>query len=91
MFGVPDCGRVCSEQHLPGYLREAERFRALGISKILCVVVGDAAAAQEWARGLKVDPSKASTAAHLFPSPSLALAASCAAVARPTVAEHSRG
>lgn len=58
VFGVPDCGRVCSEQHLPGYLAEADRFRQLGITQILCVVVGEPGAAAEWAAGLKVDPSK---------------------------------
>lgn len=70
LFGVPDCGKVCSEQHVPGYLKEWDELRAQGINQILCVAVGDAAAAQAWAKGvgidgdriaLAVDPNQAAT------------------------------
>lgn len=58
VFGVPDCGKVCSEQMVPQYLAEVDNLRRAGVTKILCVAVGDAAAAKQWAAGLKVDPSK---------------------------------
>jgi peroxiredoxin len=63
IFGVPDCGKVCSEQHLPGYLKEFDNLRQQGVSKIFCVVVGDPAAAQEWAKKQTVDSSKVTVAA----------------------------
>lgn len=49
LFGVPDCGKVCSEQHVPSYLARLGELRQLGVSKILCVAVGDEAAAKAWA------------------------------------------
>jgi peroxiredoxin len=58
VFGVPDCGKVCSEQHVPGYLQRWEELRQAGVSKILCVAVGDAAAADSWAASLNLDASK---------------------------------
>jgi peroxiredoxin len=58
VFGVPDCGKVCSEQHVPEYLAQADKLRQLGITQILCVAVGDPSAAQQWAETVKVDPSK---------------------------------
>ncbi len=59
MFGVPDCGKVCSEQHVPSFLQRADELRQLGINKILCVAVGDPAAADSWAEKLSLsDGSK---------------------------------
>jgi peroxiredoxin len=55
LFGVPDCGKVCSEQHLPSYLQQWDELRRLGVTKILCVAVGDPAAADSWASKMKVD------------------------------------
>ena len=55
VFGVPDCGKVCSEQHVPSYLHRLDELRRLGINKILCVAVGDAAAADSWAHKLSLD------------------------------------
>ncbi|EFN57532.1 hypothetical protein CHLNCDRAFT_143139 [Chlorella variabilis] len=59
VFGVPDCGKVCSEQHVPSFLQRGDELRRLGISKILCVAVGDPAAADSWAQKLSLsDGSK---------------------------------
>lgn len=66
MFGVPDCGKVCSETHLPGYLAELDALRRLGVSKVLCVAVGEPAAAQRWAEQLRVDPSQVRGARSSF-------------------------
>lgn len=58
IFGVPDCGKVCSEKHVPGFVAEADTLRHFGITKILCVVVGDASEAQQWAEKLNLDHNK---------------------------------
>ncbi len=59
LFGVPDCGKVCSEQHVPGFLQRWDELRRLGVNKILCVAVGDAAAADAWAQKVGIaDGSK---------------------------------
>jgi peroxiredoxin len=50
LFGVPDCGKVCSEQHVPSFLQRFNELRQLGVSRILCVAVGDEAAAKAWAQ-----------------------------------------
>lgn len=63
IFGVPDCGKVCSEQHLPGFVREWEALRAQGVTQILCVTVSEPVDAQKWATKLQVDPSKVTVAA----------------------------
>jgi peroxiredoxin len=48
MFGVPDCGKVCTQTHLPGYVKQLDALRKLGVGQVVCVAVGDAAAAAEW-------------------------------------------
>ncbi|KAI7841316.1 hypothetical protein COHA_004935 [Chlorella ohadii] len=59
LFGVPDCGKVCSEQHVPGFLQRWDELRRLGVNKILCVAVGDVAAADAWAQKVGIaDGSK---------------------------------
>lgn len=59
VFGVPDCGKVCSEQHVPSFLQHWNELRRLGVNKILCVAVGDAAAADAWAQKVGIaDGSK---------------------------------
>lgn len=59
VFGVPDCGKVCSEQHVPSFLQRGDELRRLGVNKILCVAVGDAAAADAWAQKVGIaDGSK---------------------------------
>ena len=66
MFGVPDCGKVCSETHVPGYLAAWDDLRRLGVTRLLCVAVGDAAAADAWASKLGAgvaDGSKVTVAA----------------------------
>lgn len=59
VFGVPDCGKVCSEQHVPGFLQRCDDLRSAGVSRVLCVAVSDAAAADAWADKLSLgDGSK---------------------------------
>eukprot|EP00887_Chlorella_sp_A99_P000724 scaffold5.g724.t1 len=55
LFGVPDRGAVCSEQQLPGYLREWEALREAGVTRLLCLTVGSAADAESWTERLGID------------------------------------
>jgi len=64
IFGVPDCGKVCTEQHVPGYLKEWESLRRLGVSQILCITVtNNPAAAEAWAKQIGADGSTIAVAA----------------------------
>ena len=63
LFGVPDCGKVCSEQHVPSYAAAAGALRAAGVTQVLCVAVGDPASASSWAKGLGLDPAAVTVAA----------------------------
>jgi peroxiredoxin len=63
LFGVPDCGKICSEQHLPGYLKAYDDLRKEGISQIICVAVSDPAAADAWGKKIGADGSKVLMAA----------------------------
>jgi peroxiredoxin len=63
LFGVPDCGKVCSEQHVPGYLKHSDALRKLGVSQVLCVAVGDAEAAQAWGAKVGADGGRVTVAA----------------------------
>ena len=55
LFGVPNRGSVCSEKHLPGYMKELDKLRQQGVTQILCVSVGDRDTVYEW--GKNVCPS----------------------------------
>lgn len=66
VFGVPDCGKVCSEKHVPGYLAAWDELQRQGVTRLLCVAVGDPAAADAWAASLGdgvADGSKVQVAA----------------------------
>jgi peroxiredoxin len=50
MFGVPDMGKVCTEKHLPDFLKNAEKLRKCGVEKIACAAVAPSAQLEEWAK-----------------------------------------
>ncbi len=49
LFAVPGAFTPgCSKTHLPGYVADAEAFKAKGIDEIVCVAVNDAFVMQAW-------------------------------------------
>lgn len=51
VFGLPGAFTpTCSAQHVPGYVRLAEQFKAAGVDEIWCVAVNDAFVMGAWAR-----------------------------------------
>ena len=49
IFGVPGAfTKVCSAQHLPGYVKRFEEAKKKGITKIICLSVNDPNVMQAW-------------------------------------------
>ena len=55
VIGVPGAfTKVCSAQHLPGYVNNFEEAKKKGITKILCVSVNDPNVMNAWGESQKV-------------------------------------
>ena len=54
LFAVPGAFTpTCSAQHVPGYVAQAEAFKAVGVDEIWCLAVNDAFVMGAWARDQK--------------------------------------
>jgi thioredoxin-dependent peroxiredoxin len=55
LFSLPGAFTpTCSSTHAPGYDRNAEEFKALGVDTIVCASVNDAFVMYQWAKNLGV-------------------------------------
>lgn len=51
LFGVPGAFTgVCTNQHMPGYVQEADAIKAKGVDTIACLAVNDPAVLTAWAK-----------------------------------------
>ncbi len=56
IIGVPGAfTKVCSAQHLPGYVQNFEKAKEKGVTKILCVSVNDPNVMKAWGESQKVE------------------------------------
>ena len=56
IIGVPGAfTKVCSAQHLPGYVKNFESAKQKGVTKIICISVNDPNVMSAWGKNQKVE------------------------------------
>ena len=56
IFGLPGAyTSVCSAKHLPGYVKNYEKFKEKGIDHIICISVNDQFVMNDWGKENNVD------------------------------------
>ena len=56
LFGVPGAYTgVCTKQHMPGYVQDAEAIKAKGVDTIACIAVNDPAVLTAWSKDTGAD------------------------------------
>ena len=51
LFGLPGAyTSVCSAKHLPGYINNADQFKAKGVDNIICISVNDPFVMDAWGK-----------------------------------------
>ena len=56
VIGVPGAfTKVCSAQHLPGYVKNYEAAKQKGVTKIICISVNDPNVMKAWGENQKVE------------------------------------
>ncbi len=54
LFGVPGAFTpVCSDQHVPSYMKNKDALAAKGVNQIACLAVNDAFVMKAWAKSLE--------------------------------------
>ncbi|KAG4384065.1 hypothetical protein GLYMA_13G206900v4 [Glycine max] len=54
IFGIPGAFTgVCSEEHVPTYMENIDKFKAKGIDTVICVSINDPYVMNEWAEKLQ--------------------------------------
>jgi glutaredoxin/glutathione-dependent peroxiredoxin len=56
LFGVPGAYTgVCTKQHMPGFVQDAEAIKAKGVDTIACLAVNDPAVLTAWSKDTGAD------------------------------------
>lgn len=58
MFGLPGAYTpVCSAEHLPGFVKDAEKIKAMGVDTVACISANDPFVMEAWADSLNANDS----------------------------------